>query len=76
MDLRRFFFGQMALALLVAISGPKKSQCLGPTPSNTPRNGSCLPRNHYVLRHINNRYVNSYNDGLTVIFLLGCFLHD
>ncbi len=32
----------------------------GPTPSNAPRNGSCPSPNHYVPRHINNRYINSY----------------
>ncbi len=32
----------------------------GPTPSNGPCNGSCPPQNHYVPRHINNRYFNSY----------------
>ena len=36
----------MALASLVAISGP----C----------NGCCLNQNHYVPRNINNRYINSY----------------
>ncbi len=40
--------------------GPKKSRFLVPTPSNAPRNGSCPPQNHYVPRHINNRYTNSY----------------
>jgi hypothetical protein len=38
----------------------KKSQFPRPTPSNAPRNGSCPPTNHYVPRHINNRYMNSY----------------
>jgi hypothetical protein len=32
----------------------------GPTPSNGPRNGYCPPQNHYVSRHINNRYMNGY----------------
>jgi hypothetical protein len=36
----------------------KKSLFPGPTPSNAPRNGSS--QNHYVPRHINNRYINSY----------------
>jgi hypothetical protein len=41
--------------------GPWKSQLFwarfpGPTPSNAPRNRSCPPQNHYVPRHINNRY--------------------
>jgi hypothetical protein len=41
--------------------GPKKSRFPGPPPSNSPRNGSCPPQNHYVLSHINNRCINSYN---------------
>ncbi len=41
----------MALASLVAISGPKKVSISGPTPSNGPHNGSSP-------RHINNRYIN------------------
>ncbi len=44
----------------VAISGPKKSRFQGPTPSYDPRNGYCLHQNLYVLRNINNRYINSY----------------
>jgi hypothetical protein len=44
---------QMALASLVAISGPKQSLC----------NGCCPHRNHYVPHHINNRFINSYNTG-------------
>ncbi len=39
---------------------PKKSRFSGPTPSNGPRNGFCLHQNHYVLLHINNLYINSY----------------
>ncbi len=31
-----------------------------PPPSNGPCNGYCPPQNHYVPRHINNRYINSY----------------
>ncbi len=41
--------------------GPKKSWFSGPTPFNSPRNGSCPHQNHYVPRHINNRYINSYS---------------
>jgi hypothetical protein len=33
------FLGQMALASLVAISGPKKSRITRPTPPSSPRNG-------------------------------------
>ena len=36
------FWTQMALALLVSISGPKKSRFSGPTPSNAPRNDVAL----------------------------------
>jgi len=46
-------------ASLVAISGPKKSWFLGPTPSNGPGNRCCPHQNHYVPSHINNRYINS-----------------
>jgi hypothetical protein len=31
----------------------------GPTPSSGPCIEYCLHQNHYVLRHINNRYINS-----------------
>ncbi len=31
------------------------------TLSNAPHNGSSPPQNHYVPRHINNRYIKSYN---------------
>ncbi len=41
------------------ISGPQKVSIFGPTASNSPRNGYCPHQNHYVLRHINNRYINS-----------------
>ncbi len=50
----------MALAALVAISGPKKVSISGPTPYNSPRNGYYPPQNHYVPRHNNNRFINSY----------------
>jgi hypothetical protein len=46
-------WAQMALASLVALSGPKKVSISGPTPSNGPHNGSCP-------RHINNSYVHLY----------------
>jgi hypothetical protein len=53
------FLGQMALATLVAISGPKKVSISGPTPSNAPRYGLLPQPNPYVPPHINNRYNNS-----------------
>ena len=56
----QLFWVRMALAPLVAISGPKKVLNSGPTPSNGPRNGYCPPQNHYVPHHINNRYINSF----------------
>ncbi len=42
----------MALATFVAISGPN--------PYNGPCNGYCPPQNHFVPRHKNNRYINTY----------------
>jgi hypothetical protein len=51
---------KMSLTLLVAISGPKKSQFSGPTPSNGPINGFAHI-NSIMSRHINYRYINSYN---------------
>ncbi len=56
-----FFWAQTAAALLVAISGPKKVCFSGPTSSNDPRNWIFLYQNHYVPRHINIRYINSYH---------------
>jgi hypothetical protein len=53
------FWAQMALAPLVAISGPKKVSISGPTPYNGPRSGYCPPQNHNVPRHKNKRYTNS-----------------
>jgi hypothetical protein len=38
--------------------GPKNSQFSGPTPSNDPRNGFSLIKIVFLLRHINNRYIN------------------
>jgi hypothetical protein len=55
------FWAEMALALLVAISGPKKVSIFqGPSLSNGPRNWIFLHKNHYVPCHTNNRYINSY----------------
>jgi hypothetical protein len=47
-----FFWAQMALTALVAISGPKKVTILRPTPYG-PRNGCGPPQDHYILRHKN-----------------------
>jgi hypothetical protein len=52
---------EMALATLVAISGPKKVSISGPTPSNTPRYGLLPHPNPYVPPYIKNRYIKSYN---------------
>ncbi len=60
------FWAQMALAALIAISGPKKVSTLGPTPYNGPRNGYCPPQNHYVPRDNNNRYINSFYNTIQV----------
>ncbi len=51
------FWVKIAFALLVAISGPKKVLISGPTPSNGTCNGYCPHQNHYVPRHVNNRYI-------------------
>jgi hypothetical protein len=62
----------MALASLVAITGPKKVSISGPTLSNGPRNEYCPHQNHNIPRHIHNRYINSYivfSGGMTE---LGC----
>ncbi len=56
----RLFWAQMALASLVPFQGPKKSRFLGPTPFQCPSQWCCTPQNHDVLRHKNNRYINSY----------------
>jgi hypothetical protein len=58
-DFEATFLGQMALAAFVAISGLKKVS-KKPTPYNGPRKENCPPQNHYVPRHKNNRYINSY----------------
>jgi hypothetical protein len=47
-----FFWAQMALTTLVAISGPKKVTILRPTPYG-PRNGCGPPQDHYIPRHKN-----------------------
>jgi hypothetical protein len=41
-------------------SEPKKSRFSGPTPSNGPCKRCCPHQNHYIPRHINNSYINSY----------------
>jgi hypothetical protein len=53
-------WAQMALALLVAISGPKKDSFFRAQPLQWPSKWIRPHQNHYVLRHINNRYINSY----------------
>jgi hypothetical protein len=40
------FLGQMALAKVVAISGPKNSRFLGPSPLKWPLLWICPPQNH------------------------------
>jgi hypothetical protein len=71
----RLFWAQMTLAALVAISGPKKVSISGPTPYNGPRYGYCLPQKHYVPRHKNNRYINSYFVFRSVVFSSLLSLH-
>ncbi len=52
------FFGPKWHSLcLLQFQGPKKSRFSWPNPCN----GYCQPQNHYVPRHKNNRYINSYN---------------
>jgi hypothetical protein len=55
------FWAQMALATLFSISGPKKVSILRspPPPLKWPLLWICLPQNHFVPHHINNRYINS-----------------
>ncbi len=50
----------MALATLVAISGPKKVSIFRPPPPKMALVMDFPPQNHYVPHHINNRYINSY----------------
>jgi hypothetical protein len=54
-------WAQMALALLVAISGLKKSLEFRAHTFKLPSKWICPPLNHYVPHHINNRYINRYN---------------
>ncbi len=51
------FFIFIFWASLVNILGPKKSWFPGPTPSNAPCNGTCPHQNHYVPRHLYNKYI-------------------
>jgi hypothetical protein len=55
-DLRWAIGPKQHLLRSLPFQGPKKSQFPGPTPSNGPRNGYCPLQNHYVPRHISNRY--------------------
>ncbi len=48
-----------ALKILLPFQG-QKSRFSGPTPFTGPFNGCCPHQNHYVRRHINNGYINSY----------------
>ncbi len=54
------FCPRMALASLFAISGPKKVSIHGPPLPMALVNGYCPHKNPSVLRHINDRYINSY----------------
>jgi hypothetical protein len=54
----------MALALLVAISGPKKVLIFRPHPFQWALKWIFLQQNYYVPRHIYNRYINSYSVSL------------
>ncbi len=50
----------MALASLVAISGPKKVSIFRAHPFQWLSKLIFPHQNQYILRHINNRYINSY----------------
>ncbi len=52
----QLFAAKMALASLIASSGPNKVQFSGPTLCNGPCNGFA-----HVLGHINNKYINRYS---------------
>ena len=54
------FLGQMAFASLVIISGPKKVSIFRAHPFQWPSKWIFPRQNHYVPRHITNRYINSY----------------
>ncbi len=50
----------MALASLVAISGPNKFSIFRPTPSNAPRNDVARLKTIKYKRHINNKYIGNF----------------
>jgi hypothetical protein len=53
-------WAQMALSMLVAISGPEKVSIFRPPPLKCPLLWICPPpQNHIVPHHTNNRYINS-----------------
>ncbi len=56
----QLFWAQMALALLVANSGPKKVLIFRAHPFHWPLKWIFLHQKHYVLGHISNRFINSY----------------
>ncbi len=51
---------QMALASLVAISGPKRVSIFRAHPFQWPSKWIFSHQNHFVPRHLNNRYINNY----------------
>jgi hypothetical protein len=57
------FGPQMALASLVAISGPKKVSIFRAHPFQWPSKWILPHQNHYVPGHINIRYINNYTAG-------------
>ncbi len=60
--LPRLFLAQMALASLVAISGPPKVAIFRAHPLQWPSKWIFPHQNHHVPRHINNRYTNINTD--------------
>ncbi len=64
----RLFWAQRALASLVAISGPKKISIFRAHSFQCPQNECCPQKNHFVLPHINNRYINSYSHAFSEFY--------
>jgi hypothetical protein len=54
------FWAQLALAFLVAISGPKKVSIFRAHPFQWPSKWICPHQNNYVPRHKQQVYINSY----------------